>query len=125
MIPRERGFLLLTSHLGNPERKVLTYPQIRDLAAKAAAFPHADGEGELTEDHLRQLGCCQELSRRVVQLLGQEAELDWYLSRGKWQGCVPICRIGIGYPELLRFPPQLLPFRGMMMCGSWSWLKSP
>ena len=103
MIPRERGFLLLTSHLGDPERRVLSYPQLRDLAAKAAAFPHADGEGELTEDHLRQLGCCQELSRRILHLLGQEAELDWYLSRGKRQGCIPVCRIGDGYPELLRF----------------------
>lgn len=103
MIPRERGFLLLTSHLGDPERRVLTYPQLRDLAARVAAFPHGDGEGELTEFHLRQMGCCQELSSRVLDLLGQEAELDWYLSRGKRQGCVPICRIGDGYPELLRF----------------------
>ena len=103
MIPRERGFLLLTSHLGDSERRVLTYPQLRDLAARVAAFPHGDGEGELTEFHLRQMGCCQELSRRVLDLLGQEAELDWYLSRGKRQGCVPICRIGDGYPELLRF----------------------
>ena len=103
MIPRERGFLLLTSHLGDPERRVLTYPQLRDLAARVAAFPHGDGEGELTEFHLRQMGCCQELSRRIVQLLGQEAELDWYLSRGKRQDCIPICRISTGYPELLRF----------------------
>lgn len=103
MIPRERGFLLLTSHLGDPERRVLSYPQLRDLAAKAAAFPHADGEGELTEAHLRQMGCSEELSRRILHLLGQEAELDWYLSRGKRQGCVPVCRIGDSYPELLRF----------------------
>ena len=103
MIPRERGFLLLTSHLGDPERRVLSYPQLRDLAAKAAAFPHGAAEGELSEAHLRQLGCCQELSRRILQLLGQEAELDWYLSRGKRQGCVPISRISDGYPELLRF----------------------
>lgn len=103
MIPRERGFLLLTSHLGDPERRVLSYPQLRDLAAKVAAFPHADAEGELSEAHLRQMGCSEELSRRILHLLGQEAELDWYLSRGKRQGCVPICRIGDGYPELLRF----------------------
>ena len=59
MIPRERGFLLLTSHLGDPERRVLSYPQLRDLAAKAAAFPHGAAEGELSEAHLRQLGCEQ------------------------------------------------------------------
>ena len=103
MIPRERGFLLLTSHLGDPERRVLSYPQLRDLAAKVAAFPHADAEGELSEAHLRQIGCSEELSRRVLRLLGQEAELDWYLSRGKRQGCVPIPRIGADYPELLLF----------------------
>lgn len=103
MIPRERGFLLLTSHLGDPDRRVLSYPQLRDLAAKVAAFPHGAAEGELSEAHLRQLGCSEELSRRVLRLLGQEAELDWYLSRGKRQGCVPISRIGACYPELLRF----------------------
>ena len=103
MIPRERGFLLLTSHLGDPERRVLSYPQLRDLAARVAAFPHGDGEGELTEFHLRQMGCCQELSRRVLDLLGQEAELDWYLSRGKRQGCIPVSRISADYPRLLRF----------------------
>lgn len=103
MIPRERGFLLLTSHLGDPERRVLTYPQLRDLAARVAAFPHGDGEGELTESHLRQMGCSQELSSRVLHLLGQEAELDWYLSRGKRQGCIPVSRISADYPRLLRF----------------------
>lgn len=103
MIPRERGFLLLTSHLGDPERRVLTYPQLRDLAARVAAFPHRDGEGELTEFHLRQMGCSQEMSRRVLGLLGQEAELDWYLSRGKRQGCIPVSRISADYPRLLRF----------------------
>ena len=28
----ERGFLLLTGHLGNPERRVLTTAQLRTLA---------------------------------------------------------------------------------------------
>ena len=34
MNPRERGFLLLTSHLGDPERKVLTVAQLRSLALR-------------------------------------------------------------------------------------------
>ena len=34
MNPRERGFLLLASHLGNPERKVLTMAQLRNLAGR-------------------------------------------------------------------------------------------
>ena len=49
------------------------------------------------------MGCSQELSSRVLHLLGQEAELDWYLSRGKRQGCIPVSRISADYPRLLRF----------------------
>ena len=37
MNPRERGFLLLVSHLGNPERKVLTMAQLRNLAGRICA----------------------------------------------------------------------------------------
>ena len=34
MNPRERGFLLLTSHLGDPDRSVLTVAQLRTLAMR-------------------------------------------------------------------------------------------
>ena len=34
MNPRERGFLLLTSHLGIPDRKVLTQAQLRQLTQR-------------------------------------------------------------------------------------------
>ena len=34
MNQRERGFLLLTSYLGDPERKVLTVAQLRSLAMR-------------------------------------------------------------------------------------------
>lgn len=103
MIPRERGFLLLTSHLGDPERRVLSYPQLRDLAAKVAVSAREDPEGELSAASLRRLGCPEALSSRIVHLLEQEAELDWYLSRGKQGGCVPVSRISADYPQLLRF----------------------
>ena len=33
---KERGFLLLTGHLGNPERKPLTVAQFRNLANRVA-----------------------------------------------------------------------------------------
>ena len=34
MNPRERGFLLLTSRLGNPDRQVLSTAQLRMLALR-------------------------------------------------------------------------------------------
>ena len=102
MIPRERGFLLLTSHLGDPDRRVLSYPQLRVLAARVAVSGRENPEGELSAASLRRLGCPEALCSRIVQLLEQEPELDWYLSRGKQAGCIPVSRIGSDYPRLLR-----------------------
>ena len=39
MNAREEGFLLLSSTLGNPERKILTTAQLRTLATRVAAMP--------------------------------------------------------------------------------------
>ena len=38
MTPREQGFLLLTSRLGDPERKPLTVAQFRTLAKQVQAM---------------------------------------------------------------------------------------
>ena len=42
---RERGFLLLTSHLGDPERKVLTVSQLRTLAQNRRVMVTDPGTG--------------------------------------------------------------------------------
>ena len=39
MRPAEQGFLLLSSHLGDPDRKVLTTAQLRTLAKRAQLLP--------------------------------------------------------------------------------------
>ena len=51
MIPRERGFLLLTSHLGDPQRRPLTTAQLRTLADRVryARQPQEDRELEQAE----------------------------------------------------------------------------
>ena len=82
MNDRERGFLLLTSHLGDPERKVLTAAQLRALALRVRERkPEAEGR-ELTEKDLTELDYSEEAARQIVTLLSQEPLLDDYLARG-------------------------------------------
>lgn len=98
----ERGFLLLTSHLGDPERPVLTTAQFRNLAdrIRGAEMPREDRE--MTVSDLTALGYGREMSGRILGLLAQEDLLDHYLSRGHRLDCVPITRITEQYPLLLR-----------------------
>ena len=102
MNPLEQGFLLLTSNLGVPGRRVLTVPQLRLLAQRVAMRETREGHGELTEQDLRRLGYSQEMSRRILVLLEDEDLLSYYLQRGKQAGCVPVSRVSGGYPLRLR-----------------------
>ena len=99
---RERGFLLLTSHLGDPDRKVLTVAQLRVLtqAVTGAEIPH--GDGDVTEQDLMALGFNRSSARRIVELLSGEEQLNWYLQEGKRFGLQPITRVSTGYPLILR-----------------------
>lgn len=99
---RERGFLLLTSHLGDPERKVLTVPQLRTLALRMRDMAQPMEERELTQSDLLQLGCDRELAARIIALLEQEELLDAYLARAASRSCVPITRVSGSYPPILR-----------------------
>ncbi len=102
MNPRERGFLLLTSHLGDPERKVLTVAQLRSLALRMRDMEQPAESRELKEPDLTRLGFDGEFSERIVSLLEQEDLLDGYLSRAAAQNCVPITRVSNHYPQILR-----------------------
>ena len=102
MNQRERGFLLLTSHLGDPERKVLTAPQLRTLALRMQVSEPPAQERDVKESDLTSLGFDRELSNRIVALLKQEDLLDWYLARAAAWNCVPIARVSDQYPLILR-----------------------
>lgn len=102
MTALERGFLLLTSHLGNPERKVLSAAQIRTLAQRLRGRETPQDDRELTEKDLQALGYSREMSRRTVSLLSEEEVLDHYLRRAARSGCVPLTRVSGNYPLLLR-----------------------
>ena len=56
MTGTERGFLLLTSHLGDPDRPVLTVAQFRTLADRMLHAEWASEERELRMEDLISLG---------------------------------------------------------------------
>jgi len=98
----ERGFLLLTSHLGDPTRKPMTVAQFRTLAERAGLMDKSAEDRELTERDLVKLGYDRAAALRIVELLSEEFRLDYYLQRGKKRGCVPITRVSADYPSCLR-----------------------
>ena len=102
MTGADRGFLLLTGHLGDPERNPLTVAQFRELTRLARRMELPLADRELREDDLISLGCGREFSRRVLRLLSQEDQLDWYLERGQRQDCFPITRVNPLYPQRVR-----------------------
>lgn len=102
MTPRERGFLLLGSHLGDPNRKPLTTAQLRILAQRirTVEFPGEDRELEIRD--LKYLGYTHEMAEHILSLLAQEDLLEHYVKRGQRLGCTPVTRVSEGYPVLLR-----------------------
>ena len=102
MTGAERGFLLLTSHLGNPERPVLTTAQFRMLTDRVVHGETPREERELTVSDLIQLGYGRDMAARIVRLLSEEDLLHHYLHRGHRLDCVPVTRVTEAYPLILR-----------------------
>ena len=98
----EQGFLLLTSRLGDPDRKVLSAAQLRVLAERVRGREIAGKDRELSEKDLTALGYSREMAARIAGLLGDSEGLSHYVNRGTRMGCVPITRVSDGYPLLLR-----------------------
>ena len=98
----ERGFLLLSSHLGDAQRKPLTGPQLRTLARRVKESERIDTDRELEPRDLIALGYGREMAERIVYLLAQERFLDDYLRNAQEFGCFPITRVSDAYPLLLR-----------------------
>ena len=90
MNPREKGFLLLTSHLGNPDRKVLSTAQLRILADRVQHMPRPREDRNLTASDLMALGYGRDMALRILALLDEEELLEHYVNKGVRLGCVPI-----------------------------------
>lgn len=102
MTAAEQGFLLLTSHLGDPQRKILTVAQLRKLFSRVNAADRQTGERELTCQDVVALGYDRENAQRIVDLLNQHQQLDWYVKRAEKAHCIPITRASARYPSALR-----------------------
>lgn len=98
----ERGFLLLSSHLGDPNRKPLTVAQLRTLAQRMQQMQFPAGERDLIAQDLSVLGYTREMAERIVSLLSEELLLDGYLRTAARSGCIPVTRVSEGYPLVLR-----------------------
>lgn len=92
----------MTSHLGDPERKPLTVAQFRTLASRVRGSTMPADERDLTGDDLIALGYSKEMAQRIVELLSQQALLDYYLSKGHRSGCAPLTRADEEYPLRVR-----------------------
>ncbi len=102
MNARERGFLLLASSLGDADRHPLTVAQLRNLAKRVQSMVPPTEDRELLQSDLLTLGYNREMAARILRLLGQDAELSYYLQKANRFGCVPITRVTRSYPCPLR-----------------------
>ena len=99
---RERGFLLLTSHLGDPQRRPLTQAQLRKLARRASGMAPPIQQRELEIKDIMALGYGPAEAQRIWALLSSQGELNRYLERGTKADCIVLTRISPGYPDILR-----------------------
>ena len=102
MTGREEGFLLLTSQLGNPDRKVLTPAQLRILAQRSRDLFVDDPNRDLEQKDLMALGYGREMAQWIEALLSERELLEYYCLQGEKAGCAPLSRVTSGYPETIR-----------------------
>lgn len=98
----ERGFLLLSSCLGDPMRKPLTTAQMRILSDRAWKMDFPNQERDLEMADLIALGYGRSMAARILKLLNDDAILDYYLQIARRKNCVALTRISEGYPLVLR-----------------------
>ena len=97
----ERGFLLLSSHLGDAQRKPLTTAQLRTLARRMQTAERVQSDRDLKPADLTALGYNAAMAERILLLLSEERLLNDYLKRAAICGCAPAARISDDYPLLL------------------------
>ena len=102
MNPREVGFLLLTSHFGDPNRRVLTAAQLRTLALRVRDMNQTEQNRELQQQDFVNLGYDRETAGRLRSLFSDTERLELYLDRGRRMDCTPVTRVSDGYPLILR-----------------------
>ena len=102
MTGAERGFLLLGSQLGDPERRPLTTAAMRQLAGRVKGTEAPGTDRELQLQDIMALGYGEQMAQRILELLRDEELLAYYLRKASRAGCVPLTRISKDYPQVLR-----------------------
>ena len=102
MNSREKGFLLLTSHLGDPSRRPLSVAQLRDLASRARDLDITDPNRHMQPADLVRLGYAPDMAQRILRLPDDKELLEYYLHRGARQECQVLTRVSDGYPMQVR-----------------------
>lgn len=100
--PAEYGFLLLTSNLGNPGRKPLTVAQFRELMERSDRINYRDISRDVDVHDFVSIGYSPQFAQHIIDLLHDEALLDWYLTQAGKYDCVPITRATERYPLIVR-----------------------
>ena len=113
----ERGFLLLCSHLGDPDRKCLTTAQFRKLSQRMRSAEQPKEDRDLLPGDLKALGYGSGDAKRILTLLSEEDRLDRYLRKADKAGCHPLTPFSSRYPKLLEQrlgddAPAVLWYRG-------------
>lgn len=98
----EQGFLLLTSTLGDPERKPLSVAQFRNLAKRAVEAEREVSARDLEVSDLMQLGYDMPMAERIFGLLCGTSQLREYLRRADACDCCPVTRLDPAYPLRVR-----------------------
>lgn len=98
MRPAERGFLLLTSQLGVPQRKPLTPAAMRRLKRKLQEYPADDPHRQMVPSDLTRIGYSPEQAAHILRLLSEEDLLLDYLYPAVKQGISVLTWVTQGYP---------------------------
>ena len=100
--PGEYGFLLLTSNLGNPDRKPLTVAQFRELMQRSDKMKRRDISRDVDVYDFVSIGYSPKFASHIIDLLHDEELLGWYMIKSRNSDCVPITRATESYPLIVR-----------------------
>ncbi len=99
MRPAERGFLLLTSPLGDPQRRPLSPAAMRQLKRRLRENPvYAPGR-EMTPADLIAIGCELRQAEHIIGLLAQEERLMQYMYPAVKEGIQVLTWVTKEYPQ--------------------------
>lgn len=98
----EYGFLLLTSNLGNPDRKPLTCAQFRELTDRSKNMKSREISRDVDVYDFVSIGYSPKKAQHIIDLLHDEELLGWYMIRARKHNCIPVTRATESYPTIVR-----------------------